>query len=124
MRVLHMVGSDPDRFECPHCGAHDRERHLLMYMRAAGTLEWLRGKAVLHLAPERKLSRFILDAAPCRYVRADLFPASRDIERVDMLAMQFGDELSIASSPTTCWNTSTMTPGRWRRSAACSNRAA
>ena len=91
MRVLHMVGSDPDHFECPHCGAHDRERHLLMYMRAAGTLEWLRGKAVLHFAPERKLSRFILDAAPSRYVRADLFPTSRDIERVDMLAMQFDD---------------------------------
>lgn len=91
MRVLHMVGSDPDNFECPHCGAHDRERHLLMYMRAARTLEQLRGKTVLHFAPEKKLSRFIVDAAPLRYIRADLFPTTRDVERVDMLAMPFDE---------------------------------
>lgn len=92
MHALRTVGSDPDHFECPHCGAHDRERHLLMYLREAGTLEWLREKTVLHFAPERKLSRFILESAPSRYIRADLFPASEDIERVDMLAMQFEDE--------------------------------
>jgi len=92
MRALHMVGSNPDQFECPRCGAHDRERHLLMYMRAEGTLQQLRGKAILHFAPEKRLSRFIADAAPSRYIRADLFPASPNIERVDMLAMQFGDE--------------------------------
>lgn len=91
MRVLHMVGSDPDRFECPRCGAHDRERHLLMYMRADGMLPQLRGKAVLHFAPEKRLSRFIAGAEPSRHVRADLFPNSPDVERVDMLAMQFED---------------------------------
>ena len=32
-----------------------------MYMRAARTLEQLRGKTVLHFAPEKKLSRFIVD---------------------------------------------------------------
>jgi len=92
MRVLHMVGSDPDQFECPRCGAHDRERHLLMYMRADGVLAQLAGKSVLHFAPEKRLSRFIADAAPARYVGADLFPNSPDVERVDMLAMQFDDE--------------------------------
>lgn len=55
MRVLHMVGSNPEQFECPRCGAHDRERHLLMYMRADGTLPRLRGQAVLHFAPEKRL---------------------------------------------------------------------
>lgn len=91
MRVLHMVGSNPEQFECPRCGAHDRERHLLMYMRADGTLPRLRGQAVLHFAPEKRLSRFIANAEPARYVRADLFPNSPDVERVDMLAMQFDD---------------------------------
>jgi SAM-dependent methyltransferase len=86
-----MVGSDPDRFECPRCGAHDRERHLLLYMRAAGIFVQLSGKAVLHFAPEKRLARFIADAGPSRYVRADLFPNSADVERVDMLDMQFDD---------------------------------
>lgn len=92
MRALDMVGSDPDQFECPRCGAHDRERHLLMYMRAEGTLSQLRSKAVLHFAPEKRLSRFIADAGPARYVRADLFPQSPEVERVDMLDMQFDDQ--------------------------------
>ena len=92
MRALYMVGSDPDQFECPRCGAHDRERHLLMYMRAEGTLSQLRSKAVLHFAPEKRLSRFIADAGPARYVRADLFPQSPEVERVDMLDMQFDDQ--------------------------------
>jgi SAM-dependent methyltransferase len=92
MHVLHMVGSNPDHFECPRCGAHDRERHLLMYMRADGILSQLGGKAVLHFAPEKRLSRFITAALPSRYVRADLFPSSPDVEHVDMLDMQFEEE--------------------------------
>ncbi len=92
MGALGMVGSNADHFECPRCGAHDRERHLLMYMRADGILAQLRGKPLLHFAPERRLSRLIADAVPSRYVRADLFPNSPDVERVDMLAMQFEDE--------------------------------
>lgn len=92
IRALHMVGSNPDQFECPRCGAHDRERHLLMYMRADGILVQLRGKSILHFAPEKRLSRFIADAEPTRYVRADLFPGSTDVQRVDMLEMQFEDE--------------------------------
>jgi SAM-dependent methyltransferase len=89
MRALDVVGSDPDHFECPRCGAHDRERHLLMYMRASGLLDGLRGKSVLHFAPERRLSRFIRNARPERYLPCDLFPQSPEVQRVDMLDMQF-----------------------------------
>lgn len=89
MRIMDMIGSDADHFECPRCGAHDRERHLLMYMRASGRLEGLRGKSILHFAPEKRLSRFIRDAQPARYVPCDLFPQSPEVQRVDMLDMQF-----------------------------------
>lgn len=89
MRVLSIVGSDPDHFECPRCGAHDRERHLLMYLDATGMLAGLRGKSVLHFAPEKRLASRILAAGPERYVRCDLYPQSRDVVRVDMLAMDF-----------------------------------
>lgn len=89
MRAVAMVGSDADHFECPRCGAHDRERHLLMYLRASGVLEDLRGNSVLQFAPERRLSRFIAMAGPSWIVQADLFPNSPDVQRVDMLAMPF-----------------------------------
>lgn len=89
MRALDVIGSDPDNFECPRCGSIDRERHLLMYLQAAGLLAWLKGKDVLHFAPEKRLARRIAACEPGRYVRCDLYPQSDDVIRVDMLAMQF-----------------------------------
>lgn len=47
---------------------------------------------MLHFAPEKRLSRFIAATEPSRHVRADLFPDSPDVQRVDMLAMPFDDE--------------------------------
>lgn len=91
MHALHTVGSDPDHFECPRCGAHDRERHLLMYLRASGVLKGFRDSTVLHFAPERRLSRFIAEAGPAKHVLADLFPSTPGVQRVDMLDMPFAD---------------------------------
>lgn len=92
MRVMDGVGSNPDRFECPRCGCHDRERHLLMYMEKTGLLAGVRDRAVLHFAPERRLAQRIAAAVPKRYVRCDLYPRTAEVLRVDMLAMQFDDE--------------------------------
>ncbi|KGI77251.1 methyltransferase [Oleiagrimonas soli] len=91
MQVLDMVGSDIDHFECPHCGAHDRERHLLMYLKASGIAETLRGKRVLHFAPEKHLSVRIRSMGPSRYIPCDLHPATPDVHRVNMEAMPFPD---------------------------------
>lgn len=91
MRALETVGSDVDHFECPWCGCHDRERHLLLYARATGILANLHGKHVLHFAPERNFSRFISGAGPERYIKGDLYPSSQDIERIDMLDIPFAD---------------------------------
>lgn len=81
------MGSDLDHFECPWCGAHDRERHLLLYMRAAGVLARLPGQDVLHFAPERRLFGVIAEAGPRSYRRADLIPHTADVERMDMMAI-------------------------------------
>jgi len=89
MHVLSLVGSDPEHFECPRCGAHDRERHLFMYLEKTGLLADMRGKSVLHFAPEKRLARCILATRPECYVRCDLYPQTPEIVRVDMLAMQF-----------------------------------
>ena len=92
MRVLETIGSDPDNFECPRCGSHDRERHLLMYMEATGLLREMFGKSVLHFAPERHLSESIRAESPRQYVRCDLYPNSTGVERVDILDMPFERE--------------------------------
>lgn len=92
--AIDVVGSNIESFSCPWCFSHDRERHLLMYMTSSGFLPNLRGKSVLHLAPENHLSIRISEAKPDRYVRADLFPVSSDVEKVDLLKMPF-DEASF-----------------------------
>lgn len=87
MRALDVVGSDLDHFECPQCGAHDRERHLLLYMRVTGLIDRLAGQDVLHFAPERHLSRAIAHAGPRTYRKGDLYPLAADVERIDLLAI-------------------------------------
>lgn len=91
MRALDVVGSDVDNFSCPWCHSHDRERHLLLFMRAAGLFSFITGKRVLHFAPENYLSSFIKEAGPKEFVRCDLYPWAADIARVDLLALPYPD---------------------------------
>jgi len=89
LRSLRVVGSDLDNYLCPVCGCHDRERHLLLYLRNACHLDRMRGSAILHFAPEGRLTSFIERATPARYVQADLFPTRPGIERVDLLDIPY-----------------------------------
>jgi SAM-dependent methyltransferase len=90
-RSIGMVGSDPERFECPRCGSHDRERHLLLYLEAAGLLESMGGKTIVHFAPERHLSRCIESLGAARYLKCDLYPQAKDVLQVDLLATGLAD---------------------------------
>lgn len=91
LRTLSVEGSDLDNFECPRCGAHDRERHLLLYLRASGIWDRLPGMRILHAAPERRLSRLIAGRAPVRHLRCDLFPGEAGVQRVDLQSIPEAD---------------------------------
>ena len=56
IRILGLVASDVDNFECPKCGAHDREQPLLL-LEVAGLLSLMLGTRILHFAPERYYER-------------------------------------------------------------------
>jgi SAM-dependent methyltransferase len=92
MRSLNVIGSDLKNFECPWCGAHDRERHMLMYMRAAGIIDAMPAMTILHFAPERRLSKLLEATNPVRYIKCDLYPEDSSTIRVDMLNIHFPDE--------------------------------
>lgn len=89
MRSLQIVGSDLDSYLCPVCGCNDRERHLLLYLRESGLLGQMKGRSVLHFAPELWLTGKIAEAGPVRHLLADLFPARSGVEKIDMLAIAF-----------------------------------
>src|SRR5690606_9684976 len=91
MQALDCIGSDTSQFSCPRCGGHDRERHLLLYLRATGTLEWIGGKDTLHFSPEARLTPRLLAAGPRRYEGCDLHPKSRELRSVDITCMPYPD---------------------------------
>lgn len=87
-----VVGSDVENHECPACGCHDRERHLLMYLKSLGLLLVVQGKRVLHLAPERYIQRFIAESMPREYVCGDLYPTHANIQQIDLQAIPYSSE--------------------------------
>jgi len=91
MKAAAVIGSDADHFLCPKCGAHDRERHLLLYFAKSNFKSLIANGRVLHFAPEPAIKRFIESAMPVKYIRGDLYPASPDVERVDLCKMSFED---------------------------------
>lgn len=88
-RQLGVVGSDVENFACPVCGCHDRERHLLMYLRASGLLPLMQGARILHFAPEHHLQKFIRATTPAEYVLGDLYPAQPGVRKIDLQAIQY-----------------------------------
>lgn len=92
MVALGTVGSNVKDFGCPSCGCHDRERHLLLYLKASGLIERFEGAAILHFAPELRLSEIIEAKVPGKYIKGDLYPISENIEKIDMLAIDFPSE--------------------------------
>ena len=91
MRAIGVVGSDVDNFECPRCGAHDRERHLLLYLQESGLLARIPALRILHFAPEKRMAQRIVEREPVEYVKCDLHPSAADTRRVDIEAMPFAD---------------------------------
>lgn len=87
-----VVGSDVENFECPACGCHDRERHLFLYLQASGVLKTLHLARILHFAPERHLQRVIAAERPAEYLRADLFPRERSVQRLDLTNIALPDD--------------------------------
>lgn len=89
MVAMQTVGSNVQHFGCPRCNCHDRERHLFLYLKSMALFDRFEGAAILHFAPEQRLSARIAAAGPERYVVGDLYPTSEDIETIDMLAIKY-----------------------------------
>jgi SAM-dependent methyltransferase len=92
MEVLSVVGSDVRQFSCPRCNCHDRERHLMLYLKQLAIFEKFKHASILHFAPERHLCRAIRQCLPARYIQCDLYPTDSTIEKIDMLKIPYASE--------------------------------
>jgi hypothetical protein len=91
MRLVQTVGSDLAVYQCPACHCTDRDRHLWLYLRAAGVLQAIPGARVLHMAPELHLEQLIGALGPSHYVRGDLHPMRAGHVRLDIHQIPFGE---------------------------------
>ena len=62
------------------------------YLRESRLLDDMRGKSLLHFAPEPRLTLRLDQVGLARHVRADLFPSAPGIKKVDMLAIPYADQ--------------------------------
>jgi len=86
--VVHCV--------CPFCESTDRDRHLLMYIDRLRLLDNMDRPRVLHFAPEPCLASRIADTNPSEYIKADFYPRSADVRKVDMTSIPFeGDRFDL-----------------------------
>jgi len=92
MVALDCIGSDVNNFGCPRCGCHDRERHLVLYLKKLELFNKFANASILHFAPEHCLSTLIENKKPMKYIRGDLYPNTSDIEKIDMLSISYPDE--------------------------------
>lgn len=92
LRELDWVGSDFDHFWCPFCRSHDRERHMKYFFDALDFWAKFEGASVLHLAPEKHLSRCIASCGPARYVQGDLVPVRDHIQMIDVTGIEEEDD--------------------------------
>lgn len=92
LKTLGVVGSDLQNFSCPACYCTDRDRHLCMYFDALGLWAGVANARILHFAPEAAIVPRIERIGPKEYVRGDLFPASIEIEKIDITAIPYRSE--------------------------------
>lgn len=90
-KELKIIGSDVNNFSCPRCYCHDRERHLFLYIKKLNLTKNMSNAKILHFAPEKSLSQIINESKPLLYIKADLYPTSQDIQKVDLLSTPFED---------------------------------
>ncbi len=58
--------------QCPFCGSIDRDRLVYLYLKQQYTIQQLKKKNILHIAPERALSKWLSSITP-NYIAADKF---------------------------------------------------
>lgn len=92
-RKLDEVGSDLDNFGCMFCGCSDRIRHLFMYFDKLELWNRIENSKILHFAPESHLSIKISEQKPLEYIKADLFPISKDIQNIDATMIPFENDM-------------------------------
>jgi len=76
---------------CPACGAFDRERFYKLYLERVERLNHSGSRAILHVAPEAQLRKWIKSMSVHSYICGDLYPQDREMIKLDVTDIHFED---------------------------------
>jgi SAM-dependent methyltransferase len=97
LQELDVVGGGSRLAGCYRCGSTDRERLVFLYLRdETSYLAEPTAVRVLHMAPERQLTRALADAGFAEYVCGDLFTEGYKypdhVQNINVLSIPFEDD--------------------------------
>ncbi len=92
LKRVQSVGSNVERFACPHCSSNDRERHLRLFLVRLAIMDRARGGAVLHMAPEQQLQAYVASHDLGSYVKGDISPSTEGMQQIDLQQIPYPDE--------------------------------
>ena len=72
IQELSIIGAGKRKVDCPKCGSSDRDRLMFEYFKNNFETEQLIGKKLLHVAPEKSLSRKLASEFQLDIVKIDL----------------------------------------------------
>jgi len=72
IQELSIIGAGKRKVDCPKCGSSDRDRLIFEYFKNNFSLGQLIGKKLLHVAPEKALSRKLASEFQLEIVKIDL----------------------------------------------------
>ena len=73
-RALFLADVVLHEAECPHCGAHQRQRALTLWFTRDGARHFKQGARWLHVAPEPSMRALLVTEFAAHIVSADLMP--------------------------------------------------
>jgi len=97
IQQLEMIGAGKRLADCKKCGSTDRDRLVAAYFEEALTIENLRGKKLLHVAPEKALRNLFSKKWELEVTQADAkiayakFLYGKKVVTIDLCELPFAD---------------------------------
>jgi SAM-dependent methyltransferase len=95
LREKQVIGGGKRYGGCYKCGSSDRERLIYLYLKEKLDIFKSKNKSILHIAPEKHLSRVLLDFKFDEYVCGDLFAEGYNypeyVKKIDVLDIPYKD---------------------------------
>jgi len=95
IKELNIIGAGYRKTRCVHCGSHDRHRLIYLFLKEK-YMKWSSNLKILHIAPEKAISKYIESQNISTYVKGDFYTEGaeypEDVVHMDIREIPYEDE--------------------------------